>query len=454
MRELPVIARHAGTVFVGQLAVMAFGLTDTFVAARFSSEALAALSVGSATYITVFVALLGLLQAQLPVWSELRGAGHRIELGRSVRQSLYLAAVAMAFGMLALLGADPLLRWTDVPPSLRGEVSRYLAILAFALPPAILFRLYSTLNQSLGKPMLVTWIQIGSLAMKMPLSVWFVFGGAGLPAMGVAGCAWATLVVNWLMLGIAVWTLRTQDIYPPYQLWQKLEPLHWPTQRRFAQLGIPTALTITVEVTSFTLMALFIARQGTVAAATHQIASSTTALLYMMPLALGIATSARVSYWLGADKPAQARVALRTGFLMATLLALGSSLLLWLLHEQVAYLFAGHRAPVVAAAAALLLPWVAVYHLADALQAVSIFLLRSYGVATAPLMVYCVLLWGVGLGGGYALAYQGVWGFGPLGTPAAFWGSAAFALSLTALAFIGLLRRASRSRQQKAQPAH
>ena len=41
MRELATIARHAGTVLAGQLAVMAFGVTDTIVAGRFSSDALA-----------------------------------------------------------------------------------------------------------------------------------------------------------------------------------------------------------------------------------------------------------------------------------------------------------------------------------------------------------------------------------------------------------------------------
>ena len=36
------------------------------------------------------------------------------------------------------------------------------------------------------------------------------------------------------------------------------------------------------------------------------------------------------------------------------------------------------------------------------------FVLRCYRVAVAPLVAYCVLLWGVGLAGGYALAYQDV----------------------------------------------
>ncbi|HSV44390.1 MAG TPA: MATE family efflux transporter, partial [Ramlibacter sp.] len=154
MSELRVIARHAGTVLAGQLAVMAFGVTDTLVAGRFSAEALAALSVGAAVYISVFVSLMGLLQAQLPVWAQLHGAGQPIALGRSVRQALYLCGATMALGVAVLLFPAPLLHWTGVPQALQGEVETYLAILAAALPPALLFRMYSTLNQSLGKPLL------------------------------------------------------------------------------------------------------------------------------------------------------------------------------------------------------------------------------------------------------------------------------------------------------------
>jgi multidrug resistance protein, MATE family len=83
-------------------------------------------------------------------------------------------------------------------------------------------------------------------------------------------------------------------------IWRRMEPPHWPTIADRARLGIPAGLAAMVEVTSLTLMALFIARQGTTASAAHQIASNLAALLYMVPLSLAIATSARVSYWLGA----------------------------------------------------------------------------------------------------------------------------------------------------------
>ena len=83
MSEFRIITGHAATVLVGQLAVMAFGVTDTIVAGRYSDASLAALSVGSAIFISVFVALMGVLQALLPVWARLHGAGKQPEVGRS-----------------------------------------------------------------------------------------------------------------------------------------------------------------------------------------------------------------------------------------------------------------------------------------------------------------------------------------------------------------------------------
>ncbi|WP_298926305.1 MATE family efflux transporter [uncultured Ramlibacter sp.] len=444
--ELRSIARHAGTVLVGQLAVMAFGVTDTIVAGRFSSEALAALSVGSAVYISIAVALNGVIQAQLPVWAELRGGARHTDVGRSFRQALYLALAAIAFGCTCLLLPGPLLRWTEVPPALQGEVQIYLAILAATLPPALLFRMVATLNQSLGRPLLVTWLQIGGLALKVPLSAWFCFGGLGLPVMGLPGCAWATLVVTYLMLACVGWMLRTSSMYAPYGIWHKLEAPHWPTLRAFLRLGVPTGLAILVEVTAFTLMALFIARLGTVAAASHQIAANLVGVLYMMPLSLGIAVSARVSYWLGAGDDRRARLALRLGLKLAIGLALGSATLVIALHASLARLYAGANAPVVALAASLLV-WAALYHLADAVQAVCVFVLRSYGVAISSLLVYCVMLWGVGLGGGYLLAYRGIAGFGPMRDPAAFWSAGAAALALTSAIFMALLWRAVQARR-------
>jgi len=86
-----------------------------------------------------------------------------------------------------------------------------------------------------------------------------------------------------------------------------------------------------------------------------------------------------------------------------------------------------------------LLLWVAAYHAADAVQTLCVFVLRSYRITIAPLVVYCVLLWGAGLGGGYVLAYHGLGPWAPMASPVPFWAASALALVITAGFFVLML---------------
>lgn len=435
--ELRLISRHAGTILVGQLAVMAFGVADTLIAGRFSDSALAALSVGSALYISVYVGLMGIVQALLPIWAELLGARQHRAVGRSLRQSLYLCGFMTLAGMVVLLFPGPLLRWAQVPDAMQAEVQRYLEVLAFAFAPALLFRIYSTFNQSLGKPRLVTWLQVFALLIKIPLSIWLVGGGAGIQAMGVVGCAWATLVVNYMLLILSLLMLRTQDIYQPFHIWQRIEPPDWRQLRGFARLGIPGGLAYLVEVTSFTLMALFISRLGTVATASHQVAASMAAVLYMMPLSMALACSARVSFWLGAGRPDHAKRVVLLAIRLTALVAWSLAAIVSIANQILASWYSSN--PEIVALASALLVWVAFYHVADALQVLCAFLLRCYRITLTPLMVYGVLLWGLGLLGGYRLAYEGLGGHAATQSVSSFWAASTLAIALVASCLLALL---------------
>jgi MATE family multidrug resistance protein len=447
MSELRTISRHAGTVLVGQLAVMAFGVADTVIAGRYSPHALAVLSVASSIYISIYVALNGMMQALLPVWAELHGGNRRAEIGRSVRQALYISAFAAALGFIGLWFPDPWLSWTQVPTELWPDVRAYLRVLAVALAPSLLFRMYSTLNQSLGYPRLVTWLQAGALLVKIPLSVLLTFGAGDAPGLGVVGCAWATLAVNSLMMLTGLWLLRTQDIYRPDQLWRLPEKPQWPVLRHFLRLGVPAGLSVMVEVTSFTLMALFIARLGSVASASHQIAASLASVLYMVPMALGIASSARTAYWLGAGNPQRARQAAGLGIGLTIGAAVLCAAALLLGRETIAHAFTND--PLVAQTAMVWLVWVAIFHMTDAVQVVCAFLLRCNRVTIAPLLIYTAFLWGLGLYGGYLWAYDDSALNGWLqwtGRPAVdtFWISSSLALATVSALFAALVWRVSR----------
>jgi MATE family multidrug resistance protein len=208
-------------------------------------------------------------------------------------------------------------------------------------------------------------------------------------------------------------------------------------------------LAIGIEVSGFTFMAFFIARLGATPVAGHQIAVNIVSVLFMMPLALGNATSTLVAQRIGADDPADARRigwhGLQLGLLVAALM--GGSV--YLAREGLLRAYT-HDERIVAAAMPLL-AWVMLFHVADAAQTLAAFTLRAYKIVTVPVVIYASSLWGVGLGGGYVVAFN-MTGLtpAPLQGARGFWAASTTGLSLAALALSGsmawVLRRAATPR--------
>jgi MATE family multidrug resistance protein len=443
MTERKTILKHAGTVLIGQLAVVAFGVTDTIIAGRYDPQALAVLSVSSAVYVSVYVTLLGVIQALLPMFAELYGGKKFSSVGELLRQSLYVWLALSVIGAMVLLSPYYLLESTQVPVSIQAEAQSYLGILAVALPAALFFRFYSSLNQSIGKPRLVTWIQIAALLCKIPLSIVLTFGTSASQGMGIAGCALATVIVSFVMCFIALILLWRSDIYQRFEIWKPMAKPDFAKLKQMAKLGIPNGVSVLVEVTSFTLMALFIARQGTTATASHQIAANMTALLYMIPLSFSIAISARLSYWIGAANFQQMRHVLAIGFQFVVMEALLLATVLFIFSNEIAMVYA--KDDQVAKLSAQLLLLVGFYHIGDAVQTLCFFVLRSFKVTFLPMMVYGSMLWGVGLSGGYLLAYEGIGNIAPTQSPDAFWLMSVIALVLVCVGLLLLIGRVLRS---------
>lgn len=315
------IARHATSILVGQVAVIGYTVADTVMTGRHDSTDLAALSIGAAVYICVYIALTGVLQALIPVVGHHHGAGDREGVRRSFQQGVWLALAIALPGMTALLFPGLALSWARTDAAVLERAQSYLGWLAWSLPAGLLFRVYSGLNQGLSRPLLVTLLQLMALGLKLPLNAWLIFGGAGVPALGVAGCAIATLIVQCTLAGVAALMLIRHPAYRELQLFARWSWPRWDAQRELLRLGLPSGAALFFEVTGFALMAVFIARLGTTPLAGHQIAANVAAVLYMLPLSIGIATGAQTAQALGAGDRAQARRIWRRGLWLALALA-------------------------------------------------------------------------------------------------------------------------------------
>ncbi len=403
IQDLRRIAALAGPVLVGQLAVIAFSVIDTIMAGRASATDLAAVGLGGSIYVTVYISLMGVLQALAPIAGQLYGAGRHAEIGVEVRQAAWLGLVLAAAGMLLLSFPGPLLAFAKAPPELVDKATAYLHLQAFGLPAALGFRIYSALNNALSRPIMVTLLQLLGLAVKVPLNAWFIHGGLGLAPMGGPGCALASTLISWMWCLSGVLILRQGSAYRPLGIFAAWS---WPMRSHLwalLRLGVPMGLTYLIEITSFTLMSVFITRLGTVTLAGHQIIANLGAVAYMLPLSLGIATSTLVAQAVGARDRAGARRVGWRGIRLAAGLALVVGATLWLLRAPVLQAYASDAA--VVQAALPLVTFVALYQAFDAVQVTTAFVLRAYKIALVPTVIYAVSLWGIGLGGGYLLGF-------------------------------------------------
>jgi MATE family multidrug resistance protein len=97
----------AWPVFVGQIAVMLFSTVDTLMLGQVSAQDLAALAVGSAAYVTVFVGLMGVVLAVAPLAGRHFGAGEHTAAGHSYVQAQWLGLLLCVPGCLLLWWPEP-----------------------------------------------------------------------------------------------------------------------------------------------------------------------------------------------------------------------------------------------------------------------------------------------------------------------------------------------------------
>jgi MATE family multidrug resistance protein len=441
LRDIRRIVPLAWPVFIGQLAVLAFNTIDTVMVGRHSSEDLAAFAVGAAAYVTIFIGFMGVVLAVAPVVGQLFGARRLSACGDELHQGIWLALGLSVLGCTALVFPQPFLWLAEASPDVEGKVRGYLLALACALPAGLLFTAFRGFNTAVSRPKAVMVLQLGGLAVKLPLTAALVGGlpALGLPALGVTGCGVATAVAIWLQLLVAWWWMRRDPFYQPFELWGRgLHAPNWPAIKGLLRLGIPMGLGILVEVTGFSFMAFFIARLGTVPVAGHQIAINLVSMMFMLPFALGNASSTLVAQRIGAGDLADARRLGWHGLLLGLVLAGLLGVAVFAGRATVLGLYTRDQA--VVAAALPLLAWLALFHVADAAQTIVAFVLRSWRIATVPTVIYAVSLWGIGLGGGYVLAFN-LPGSVPeslRGAPG-YWTAATIGLVLTGVGLIAFM---------------
>jgi MATE family multidrug resistance protein len=341
-----------------------------------------------------------------------------------------MALLLSGGGFLVLAFPEVWLPWLHPPPEVQPLVARYLRVLSLALPAALMFRAIYSLNTAVSRPHVVMALQLGGLALKVLLSYVLIFGVLGLPRLGAIGGALASVIVFWVLFLAGLTYMRLDPFYRRFKIhgaWP-----HWPILRELFHLGIPMSLGYTLEATSFTAITLLAARLGTTVMGGHQIVANLAALCFMIPLSLSVATATLTAQAIGAGEPARARGTAATGLRMGVIVAVTTVLLVWTLRRGIVGLYTSD--PGVAAMALTLIPYLAAFHVFDAIQTVAGFVLRAHKIVIPPTVIYALTLWGVGVFGGYQLAFRSV--AGPPWGIAGMWLMQSIALGLAAVLLV------------------
>jgi MATE family multidrug resistance protein len=321
-------------------------------------------------------------------------------------------------------------------PHVAGLAARYNS---YKLPTVPCFLVYSALR---------TYLQGRTLALPVTVVMWsgnlihallaglLVFGGLGLPALGLVGAALAESITFFLIVGSLSFAIVAFDLHRGAWRGWSPEAFAWKGLVQTVRLGVPIGMQIAFEAWAFSMATFMAGWLGSEAVGSHQVVLNLVALAFMIPLGVSQGAATRVGNLIGAGDKEGLRVAVNAALILGAAVMVPPALAFTLLSRELPALYSGD--PDVIRAASQILPIAAAFQLCDGTQVVAAGVLRGMGRPDAGAVLSLIGYYALALPLAFVAAF--VWGYGLPG----IWVALALGLTLVALALLILVRRASR----------
>jgi MATE family multidrug resistance protein len=280
------------------------------------------------------------------------------------------------------------------------------------------------------RPRAATVIATAAVLFNALVGYLLITGTAGFPQLGLAGVGAATAATNILQcVALMVFVSRDRR-FRRYHVLSGAWRSDWPRLREMADLGLPIAGTLLLEMCLFAAGAFEMGWISDAALSAHQIALQCVSVVFTVPLALGAATTVRVGLAAGAGDLATARrcglIALSAAAAYSVVTAaafLGAPQLI------VRWLAGADAGPDIVSLAVTFLGIGALFQLFDSSQAVMLGALRGLKDTAVPLIIAVACYLGLGITSSLWLGFRA--GFGGTGV----WLGLAVGLATTATLF-------------------
>lgn len=375
------ILQLAFPMVISSLSWTILSFIDRIFLFHWSETALAAVFPASLFWWTTISIAIGTCMYVQTFVSQYSGAGHPEKIGPIVWQGNWIALLISPLMLLLIPLAPLVFRAAGHAPEIVADEITYFAWLSWGTPALLLSHALSGFFSGRGQTWIVMLVDAGAAVLNIVLDYWWIFGGLGLAPGGVAGAALATVVAFYAKLLIYGWLFLRPVNRRNFSTgnWR----LNWPQLSRLLRFGGPGGVQFLLEAGGFTAFVFLVGRLGQTELAATNLAFNISSFAFMPVFGFGAAVSILVGQRLGANEVSLAArvvwnsLAITLGYMV--LISLGYVLvpdwfLLGIRNEN-----PDAARPEVKQIAVILLRYVALYNVFDALNMIFVSAIKGAG---------------------------------------------------------------------------
>lgn len=375
---LPVVIAQAG-----QLTTQ---FADTAMVGNFGGEdpvPLAAVALGSSLFLLIYLAALGFALGITPLVGEHYARNDRRAVGLLFQNSILYCAIIGIVATVAAVALRPFISTLGVWMSKGGEdvsaVSAmalpYYDLLVWSIIPLMFFLCVKQFLEGIGNTKVAMWTTLAGNGLNILLNYIFIFGHCGFEAMGTVGAGWATLISRVVQMAIILvyfFLSRRLRIYRSLFESHALRPAYL---KSIASVGMPISFQMVLESAAFILTSILSLSFGAISAGAMQVAFSIANIAWMITVAIGSASTIVVAHVYGAEAKYELRPTIKATYHLGLLWALIMSTTFVLFNREIASIFTDNKEVITLTAELMML--IAIYQFSDAVQGLSISMLRG-----------------------------------------------------------------------------
>lgn len=266
-----------------------YQLIDTFWVGRIGAEAVAAVSLSFPIIFFLHSFAIGFTLAGSILVAQFNGRGDRRGVALATGQTL---SFVVLISVIVMIGgyflAEWALRFLTTDPAVLVPAVHYLRISFLAMPAMFIFMIFQSTLRGIGEVRLPFFVVLATVVLNFFLDPIFLFGWNFIPALGVAGVAWATFITEILsaLIGLAILFSRQYNF--------GLRLADFKIQKAWVikifRLGFPSSLEMSSRSFGMVLLTLLVSTFGTLAVAAFGI--GTRILMFVIIPAMGFAMAA------------------------------------------------------------------------------------------------------------------------------------------------------------------